>query len=114
MSFYLPCTYDCRLEVQQRLFNQQMNEAMDQQIVRLLAKLNLATLDENGTVKTVVDDNGYTQIPELQASNTMVVVVGDNGSFFEVTKLPFDPTRSKGTVCGSIAHAVNRREPTPS
>ena len=75
-----------------------MLNSMDREIGRLLASLNLATLDENGTIQTVVDDNGYTQIPELQASNTMVVVVGDNGSFFEVTKLPFDPRRSKGTV----------------
>jgi len=71
---------------------------MDREIGRLLGQLNLATLDENGTVQTSVDDNGYTQIPELQASNTMVVVVGDNGSFYEVARLPFDPARSKGTI----------------
>jgi hypothetical protein len=71
---------------------------MDREIGRLLAQLNLATVDENGTIQTVVDGDGYTQIPELQGSSTMVVVVGDNGSFFEVAKLPFDPLRSKGTV----------------
>ncbi len=81
-----------------RVLANDMLTTMDREIGRLLASLNLATLDQKGTVETVVDGNGYTQIPELQASNTMVVVVGDNGSFFEVAKLPYDPLRSKGTV----------------
>jgi hypothetical protein len=88
----------CSGLINDRLLAIDMLQSMDQQIGRLLAALHLATLDENGTVQTVVDKDGYTQIPELQASNTMVAVVGDNGSFFEVTKLPFDPTRSKGTI----------------
>jgi len=104
-----------------RVLGDNMLESMDREIGRLLAQLNLATLDANGTVQTVVDANGYTQIPELQASNTMVVVVGDNGSFYEVTKLPFDPERAKGTVyqtgvsvplivAGPLVHGPTGRE----
>ena len=88
----------CGDQANDRLLAIDMLSSMDYEIGRLLASFHLATLDENGTIQTTVDDNGYTQIPELRASNTMVVVVGDNGSFFEVTKLPYDPLRSKGTV----------------
>ena len=88
----------CGNQANDRLLANDMLSSMDYEIGRLLASLNLATLDAKGTIQTVVDSNGYTQIPELQASNTMVVVVGDNGSFFEVTKLPYDPLRSKGKV----------------
>lgn len=88
----------CTSLADDRLLAIDMLEAMDHEIGRLLAALNLATLDQNGVVRTSVDGEGNTQIPELQASNTMVAVVGDNGSFFEVVKLPFDVPRSKGTV----------------
>jgi hypothetical protein len=30
-------------------------------------------------------------------TNTMVVIVGDNGSYFSTVRLPFDPQRGKGT-----------------
>jgi hypothetical protein len=88
----------CGEAVSDRILGNNMLESMDREIGRLLASLNLATLDEDGTVVTIVDDQGNTQIPELQTSNTMVAVVGDNGSFFEVVKVPFDPLRSKGSV----------------
>src|SRR4030095_4423988 len=32
------------------------------------------------------------------ATNTMVVIVGDNGSYLQTVRLPFDPQRAKGTV----------------
>jgi len=81
-----------------RLLANNMLESMDREIGRLLESLDLATLDSEGTVQTVVDDDGYQQIPELAENNTMVVVVGDNGTFFEAVKLPFDVLRSKGSV----------------
>jgi hypothetical protein len=81
-----------------RLLGNNMLESMDREIGRLLASLGLATLDGNGTVQTAVDDDGNVRIPELQASNTMVAVVGDNGTFFEVVKPPFGVLRSKGSV----------------
>ncbi len=81
-----------------RLLANDMLESMDREIGRLLNSLGLASLDQDGTVQTEVDGNGYVQIPELAAGNTMVVVVGDNGTFFEAVKLPFDVLRSKGSV----------------
>ena len=88
----------CGEALSDRILGNTMLESMDREIGRLLASLNLATLDEDGTIETIVDNEGNTQIPELQTSNTMVVVVGDNGSFFPVVKLPFDTLRSKGSV----------------
>jgi arylsulfatase A-like enzyme len=63
-----------------------MLEAMDKEIARLLVEVGLATRDG--------DDLVY----RPDATNTMVVIVGDNGSYLQTVRLPFDPTRGKGTV----------------
>ena len=84
--------------VSDRVLGNNMLASMDLEIGRLLASLGLATVDANGTIQTSVDAGGHRYIPELAANNTMVVVVGDNGTFYEVVKLPFDPLRSKGSV----------------
>jgi arylsulfatase A-like enzyme len=67
------------------LFNQTM-EAMDTEIARLLIELGLATRTPNG---------GLDYRPEQ--TNTMVVIVSDNGSYFNTVRAPFDFTRAKGT-----------------
>src|SRR5208283_4748299 len=37
-------------------------------------------------------------IPELDRSNTMVAIIGDNGTYGVLVAPPFDPANSKGTV----------------
>ncbi len=64
-----------------------MLEAMDQEIGRLLVEVGLAT-------RTAEGDLEY----RPEATDTMLVVVGDNGSYLQTVRLPFDPTRAKGTV----------------
>ena len=65
----------------------QMIQAMDVDIGRLLVETGLAKRKPDGSI--------YYQ-PE--ATNTLVVYVNDNGSFGSNTRLPFDPQRAKGTV----------------
>ncbi len=70
----------------QRILYTQMIEAMDQEIGRLLVELNLASRGLDGQLDY-----------HPKATNTMVVIVGDNGSYLQTVRLPFDPTRGKGT-----------------
>lgn len=65
----------------------QMMEAMDHEIRRLLVDTGIATVDDNGSL-------AYTP----KASNTMIVIVGDNGTLGYTVKLPFDFSRAKGTA----------------
>jgi arylsulfatase A-like enzyme len=83
-SGQLDCTSSDIL-AQRSLINQ-MLEAMDEEISRLLVETGLATHD------------GDKLVYKPDATNTMVVVVGDNGSYLDTVRLPFDPTRAKGTV----------------
>ena len=64
----------------------QMIEAMDKEIGRLLVSTGLATYGQEGTL-----------VYDPKATDTMIVVVGDNGTLGNVVKAPFDPTRAKGT-----------------
>lgn len=63
-----------------------MIEAMDVELGRLLEETGIATRQADGSL-------GYDP-----ASNTLVVVVGDNGSLGNTVKLPFDATRAKGSA----------------
>jgi arylsulfatase A-like enzyme len=65
----------------------QMIESADVEIGRALAGMGLGTLGPNGRVLTSLD-----------LGNTMLVIVGDNGSQGGATRLPFNIQRSKGTV----------------
>jgi arylsulfatase A-like enzyme len=67
------------------LFNQTI-EAMDTEIGRFLVQLGLATRKPDGSVDY-----------RPEQTNTMIVIVGDNGSYFNTVRLPFDFTRAKGT-----------------
>jgi hypothetical protein len=78
---------DCLNTVQQRVLTSQMIEAMDTEIGRLLVATNLARRGANGSLEYLPG-----------AANTMIVVVGDNGSFGTSVKHPFDITRAKGTA----------------
>jgi hypothetical protein len=80
-------TIDCTEEFAERALTNQMIEAMDTEIARLLVKTGVAQRDSDGTLR--YDPAG---------SNTMIVIVGDNGSFGSTVKPPFDPTRAKGSA----------------
>jgi arylsulfatase A-like enzyme len=64
-----------------------MIESADVEIGRVLAQLGLGTLASNGSTLT-----------SLNLGNTMVVIIGDNGSQGAATRVPFNVQRSKGTV----------------
>ena len=72
--------------VEQRELTTLMLEAMDSEISRLLVSIGVATL--NGDQSLVLNTD----------ANTMVVILGDNGTLGFSVKLPFDPGRAKGTA----------------
>lgn len=78
---------NCSNQVHQRILQNQMIEAMDSEFGRLLVEIGLATRNTDGTLNY-----------NPRASNTMVVIVGDNGTLGPSVKLPFNPTRAKGTA----------------
>jgi arylsulfatase A-like enzyme len=78
--------YDCADSSNWPVLSNQMIEAMDKEIGRLLVSTGLASVKADGTL-----------LYDPKASNTMIVVVGDNGTLGNVVKAPFDPTRAKGT-----------------
>lgn len=73
--------------VDSRILMTQMVEAMDKELGRVLVETRLATINIDGTVNF-----------DPKKTNTVIVVVGDNGSFAGDVRLPFDPSLSKGTV----------------
>jgi arylsulfatase A-like enzyme len=78
--------FNCTNLIDQRIIYTQMIEAMDQEIGRFLVEVNLATRTPDGQLEY-----------HPEATNTMIVIVGDNGSYFSTVRLPFDPERGKGT-----------------
>ena len=78
--------FDCATNlIEQRIIYGQMIEAMDHEIGRLLVELGLATRTPDGQLEY-----------HPEATNTMIVIVGDNGSYFSTVRLPFDPTAGQG------------------
>ena len=61
--------------------------AMDLEIGRLLVGLGLAT--RNGLGELVY---------QPETTDTMIVLVGDNGTYYPSVNLPYNPTRAKATV----------------
>ncbi len=78
---------DCANAVVQRGLSNLMIESIDAELGRLLVATGLAKRNGKGRL---------TYRP--QHSDTMVIVVGDNGSLGSTVKLPFDPSRAKGTA----------------
>ena len=78
---------DCANTVQQRILSNQMIEALDTELGRLFVETGLATRGLDGKL-----------LYDPKKTNTMVILVGDNGSLGYMVKLPFDPTRAKGTA----------------
>ena len=78
--------FDCAAVADQRVLSNQMIESMDTEIGRVLIETGIATLN-NGTLQL-----------RPEHANTMIVVLGDNGSYAPVVKAPFNPVRAKGSV----------------
>jgi hypothetical protein len=78
---------DCSGTIDQRVLTNQMEEALDMEVGRLLVSIGLATRGQGGQL-----------VYHPKQTNTVVVFVTDNGSLGSVVKLPFDGTRSKSTV----------------
>jgi arylsulfatase A-like enzyme len=70
-----------------RTLSNQMLEAMDTEIGRLLVRTRIATRRVDGTLDY-----------DPSASNTMVIIIGDNGTYAPSVKAPFDLTHAKGFV----------------
>lgn len=77
---------DCTNPLVQRILSDAMIEAMDTELSRLLTSTGLARKGNAGQL-----------IYEPERTNTMIVIVGDNGSFGTTVQLPFDIARSKAS-----------------
>lgn len=77
---------DCSDAAVERAVSDAMIEAMDTELTRVLLSTGLAKPDQSGGI-----------VYDPMSSNTMVVVIGDNGTFGDVVKAPFDPSRAKST-----------------
>lgn len=80
-------TSDCGDVLNRRRLSDAMTEAMDRELGRLLVETGLAA-----------PANAAAPVYDAGATDTVILIYGDNGSFGPVVKLPFDPVRSKGTA----------------
>lgn len=69
----------------QRDLTTHMLEALDKEIGRLLVELGIASYAQDGSLNY-----------QPENSNTVVVVMADNGTYGPSVKLPFNPARAKG------------------
>ena len=72
---------------QERELSNQMLEALDKEVGRVMVETGLASANNDGSLDY-----------HPEKTNTMVVIVGDNGTFAPSVKAPFDPSRSKAYV----------------
>jgi hypothetical protein len=79
--------FDCANTTQQRVLSNQMIEALDHEVGRLLVETGLAERGHDGKLKY-----------NPRKSDTMIVLVGDNGTLGFSVKAPFDTSRAKGTA----------------
>ena len=77
---------DCTDMVAGRVIQNQMTEAMDTEFGRLMVETGLAQRGQDGRL-----------VYDPRAGNTVVVIVGDNGTLGYAAKRPFDPSLAKGT-----------------
>ena len=78
---------DCSKYTVGRIMSDAMIEAMDTEFGRLLVSTGLAKTDGAGIL-----------IYDPAITNTVIVIIGDNGSFGTTVQLPFDPNRAKATA----------------
>jgi Sulfatase len=74
-------------EIATRVISNQMLEAMDTEIGNLMVSTGLAGRNPDGSLDYHPED-----------TNTMVIIIGDNGTFAPGVKVPFDFSRAKGYV----------------
>lgn len=80
-------SWDCSATPSGRLIQDKMTEAMDTEFGRLLVETGLAQRGDDGSL-----------IYDPKASNTVIVIVGDNGTLGNAVKAPFQPSQAKGTA----------------
>jgi hypothetical protein len=73
--------------LQQKDISNKMTEALDTEFGRLLVQTGLATKNNDGSL-----------VYDPKAKNTVIVIVGDNGTFTNAVKTPFDSSRAKATA----------------
>jgi arylsulfatase A-like enzyme len=79
--------FDCGNVPEIRVLMNQMIESMDTEIGRVLVETGIATRNTDGTLNY-----------DPARSNTMVVIIGDNGTYTMTVKAPFDPLHAKAYV----------------
>ncbi|MVW79104.1 sulfatase family protein [Bordetella sp. 02P26C-1] len=79
--------WSCQATATGRQLQNQMTEAMDKEFGRILVETGLASRAPDGSL--IYDPN---------ASNTVIVIVGDNGTLGSAVKLPFVGSQAKGTA----------------
>lgn len=78
---------NCTNDVDGRIIQNQMTEAMDTEFGRLMIETGLAKRRADGRLEY-----------DPKASNTVIVIVGDNGTLGNAVKLPFNAQEAKGTA----------------
>lgn len=79
--------FNCTDAAQQRVLANQVLEAVDAELGRLMVETGLAQRRPDGSLDY-----------RPHETNTMIVIMGDNGTYAPTVKAPFNPTRSKGWV----------------
>ena len=79
--------WSCTAPEASRLIQDQMTEAMDAEFGRLLVEVGLATRDSDGRL-----------MYDPKASNTIIAIIGDNGTLGTAVKRPFVGQQAKGTA----------------
>lgn len=77
----------CTVNATGRVIQDRMIEAMDTEFGRLMVETGLAKRGDDGKL-----------IYDPKASNTVIAIVGDNGSMGTAVKLPFEGSQAKGTA----------------
>lgn len=77
--------FSCDTALESRVITNQMIEALDKEIGRLMVESGLARYNEAEELEYRPED-----------SNTVVIIMGDNGTYAPSVKAPFNPTRAKG------------------
>lgn len=78
---------DCSAPAAARLIQNQMTEAMDTEFGRLMVETGLASRASDGSL-----------VYDPKASNTIIAIIGDNGSLGTAVKQPFVAGQAKGTA----------------
>lgn len=78
---------DCSVTAHGRQIQNRMTEALDSEFGRLLVETGMATRNTDGSLNY-----------DPKATNTVIVIVGDNGTLASAVKEPFISSQAKGTA----------------